>query len=337
MSLIWGLYIVLYSFITGLVLGSYAVSILPTLFKKRELESISLLSMTTAWGFLLASPIPLILDLGSPYRSINIYVHPTSTSVMALFGYIWIIFVLLLTSQLIMYSKYKSAPWFPRSFQIISVVGLLLALTFGGYFGFVLGSMKAKEIWSSALTPITTILSGLSAGAALVTFITIITMRGKVEKETLNSLNKYTLYFLSLYLVLTLVELVAMAYESPIIWSELSVLFSTYLAPSFIVVQYIIGGLLPILILLSQKTRTIVAVSLITPLLILAGVYSYKWNLIIGGQLIVETSPQFYSILSFAPTFIEILASIGTLSLAVFLYVLGLTIFPTLKVGGEKT
>ncbi|MCF8884593.1 MAG: NrfD/PsrC family molybdoenzyme membrane anchor subunit [Nitrososphaerota archaeon] len=328
-NIIWGPMIVLYSFITGLVLGSYIISIAPILFKVRNLEGISTFSMVTAWGFLLASPIPLVLELGSPLRAPNIYLYPMPSSVMALFGYIWMIFVILLTTQIIVHSRYREAVWFQRASTGISAIGLVISLIFGGYFGFIIGGMKAREVWSSTITPITAILSGITAGAALVTLLAIITLgRDGLRKDTLNSLGKLTLYFLVIYLVFTLIELSITAYAETLIWTKLSILLFGYLALSFIGVQYILGGLLPIFMLVTEKVRTSTIGSIATSILILAGVYSYKWNLIIGGQQIVEVSPQLYSLLSFMPTQTEILATVGVISLSLFLYVLGLTIFP---------
>lgn len=326
--IVWGPMIVLYSFLTGLVLGSYIISAISTLFKKSEFESISTLSMVTAWGFLLASPIPLVLELGSPLRAPNIYLYPTWSSVMAFFGYIWIIFVLLLTTQIIIHSKYRSAAWFQKASTGISAIGLVVSLIFGGYFGFIIGSMKAREVWSSTITPITTILSGITAGSALVALLAIITLRKDgLRKDNLNSLGKLTFYFLAIYLIFTLIELSTTAYAETLIWTRLSILLFSSLALSFIGVQYILGGLIPIFMLATEKVRTSTIGSIVASILILAGVYSYKWNVIIGGQQIIEVSPQLYSFLSFTPTLTEILATVGVLSLSLFLYVLGLTIF----------
>ena len=47
------------------------------------------LALLTALAFLLVAPLPLVFHLGHPFRSPEMYFTPHSTSAMAMFGYVY--------------------------------------------------------------------------------------------------------------------------------------------------------------------------------------------------------------------------------------------------------
>ena len=68
----WGLLIVLYPYITGLVAGAFVVSALHQVFGIKQLEKISRLSLLTALAFVIVAPLPLLGHLGHPERGVAI-------------------------------------------------------------------------------------------------------------------------------------------------------------------------------------------------------------------------------------------------------------------------
>ena len=59
----WGLLIVIYPYITGLVAGAFILASLERIFKVKELEPTYRLSLLAALAFLLVAPLPL-LEIG---------------------------------------------------------------------------------------------------------------------------------------------------------------------------------------------------------------------------------------------------------------------------------
>src|SRR6188508_671959 len=98
MELQWSLLIVLYPFITGLVAGAFILASLERVFKVEQVKPTYRLALLTALAFLLVAPLPLQLHLGHPERSFEMYLTPHLTSAMAMFGfvYLWYLMAVLL-------------------------------------------------------------------------------------------------------------------------------------------------------------------------------------------------------------------------------------------------
>ena len=65
---LWGVLIVLYPYITGLVAGAFIMASLVRVFNVKALEPVYRLSLLTAFAFLLCAPLPLLFHLGHPER-----------------------------------------------------------------------------------------------------------------------------------------------------------------------------------------------------------------------------------------------------------------------------
>ena len=89
-ALQWSVLIVLYPYITGLVAGAFILASLVRIFRVKAIEPTYRLALLTALSFLLVAPLPLQLHLGHPERSPEMYFTPHSTSAMAMFGYIYL-------------------------------------------------------------------------------------------------------------------------------------------------------------------------------------------------------------------------------------------------------
>jgi predicted membrane protein len=95
----WDLLIVLYPYITGLVAGAFVVSSLYHVFGLTTLKSVARFSLITALAFLIVTPLPLLVHLGHPERAIEMFLTPNLTSAMSVFGYIWLIYLLLVIAE----------------------------------------------------------------------------------------------------------------------------------------------------------------------------------------------------------------------------------------------
>src|SRR5215467_2688443 len=94
----WSILIVLYPYITGLVAGAFILASLERVFNVQAVRPTYRLALLTALAFLLVAPLPLQLHLGHPERSFEMYLTPHRTSAMAMFGfvYMWYLMVVLL-------------------------------------------------------------------------------------------------------------------------------------------------------------------------------------------------------------------------------------------------
>ena len=93
----WSVLIVLYPFITGLVAGAFILASLERVFNVDAVKPTYRLALLTALAFLIVAPLPLQLHLGHPERAFEMFLTPHKTSAMAMFGfvYLWYLMVVL--------------------------------------------------------------------------------------------------------------------------------------------------------------------------------------------------------------------------------------------------
>src|SRR6056300_1570067 len=84
----WGILIVLYPYITGLVAGAFILASLERVFKVKVLRPTYHLALLTALAFLVVAGLPLVSHLGHPLRSFEILTTPQGNSAMAIFGFV---------------------------------------------------------------------------------------------------------------------------------------------------------------------------------------------------------------------------------------------------------
>src|SRR5919204_4873684 len=109
----WSILIVLYPFITGLVAGAFILASLERVFRVEAVKPTYRLALLTALSFLLVAPLPLQLHLGHPERSFEMYLTPHRSSAMAMFGfvYLWYLMVVLLLEIWLDYRKDLVLTW----------------------------------------------------------------------------------------------------------------------------------------------------------------------------------------------------------------------------------
>src|SRR5574340_1702432 len=86
----WSILLVLYAFITVLVAGAFILASLERVFNVKAVKPTYRLALLTALAFLLVAPLPLQLHLGHPERSYEMYLTPHTTSAMAMFGFVYL-------------------------------------------------------------------------------------------------------------------------------------------------------------------------------------------------------------------------------------------------------
>src|SRR5436309_12927116 len=127
----WSILIVLYPFITGLVAGAFILASLERVFKVEAVRPTHRLALLTALAFLLVAPLPLQMHLGHPERSYEMYLTPHASSAMAMFGfvYLWYLLVVLLVeiwldyrAEIVVLSQTAKPPlrWLYRALTLAS-------------------------------------------------------------------------------------------------------------------------------------------------------------------------------------------------------------------------
>jgi Ni/Fe-hydrogenase subunit HybB-like protein len=319
----WSLLIVLYPYITGLVAGAFILASLARVFKVTAVQPTYRLALLTALAFLLVAPLPLQLHLGHPERSIEMYLTPHRTSAMAMFGfvYLWYLMVVLLMEIWLDYRKdivlraetsrgpvrwiYKVLTLGSRNISeeslridervgwFITMIGIPSAFLLHGYVGFIFGSVKANPWWSTPLMPIVFIFSAMVSGIAIVLLIYLVTTKlrkQKIDMACLDTISHYLLYVFLIDFSLEMLDLVHRIYESDESFRTLDFMVHTRLYFSQVILQIFLGTLLPMALLILPRVVKIREVArqriyAAAGLLTLIGIFAMRWNVVIGGQL----------------------------------------------------
>jgi Ni/Fe-hydrogenase subunit HybB-like protein len=323
----WSVLIVLYPFITGLVAGAFILASLERVFKVEEVRPTYRLALLTALAFMLVAPLPLQLHLGHPERSFAMFLTPHTTSAMAMFGfvYLWYLMAVLVVEIWLDYrrdivlqarSRTGVLRWVyramalgsdnisPRSLEIddrvgrfVTIVGIPSAFLLHGYVGFIFGSVKANPWWSTPMMPVVFLFSAIVSGIALVLLLYMLVSwvrRTAIDMRCLDTVARYLFYAFIIDFSLELLDLVHRIYEADESFHSLDFMVKTRLFGSQIVVQIILGTLVPLgLLALTQVARLSERVRrwlyAIAGVLTLVGIFAMRWNVVIGGQLFSKT------------------------------------------------
>ncbi len=319
----WGLLIVLYPYITGLVAGAFILASLERVFNVREVQPTYRLSLLTALAFLLAAPLPLLAHLGHPERAFEIFMTPHLQSAMAMFGFVyaWYLSVVLLLEiwfdyrrdivtwaqsgtrwRRIFYSvlslgvrstSEKALRFDDRAGKFITIVGIPSAFLLHGYVGFIFGSVKANPWWSSVLMPVVFLFSAIVSGIALVLVIYMVSSwlrKTTIDMTCLNKLGQFLFFALLLDVSLELLDFVHRLYEAEESIDILAEMVRSRLFVSLVIIQAIVGTLVPLVSLAAVrafKPRDSVrkVVYFATGIIVLVSIFFMRWNVVLGGQL----------------------------------------------------
>jgi Ni/Fe-hydrogenase subunit HybB-like protein len=315
--------IVLYPFLTGLVAGAFILASLERVFRVEAVKPTYRLALLTALAFLLVAPLPLQLHLGHPERSYEMYLTPHKTSAMAMFGfvYLWYLMVVLVLEIWLDYRRdivllSQSTTGFKRWIYrlmtlgssniseralaiddrlgwLITLIGIPSAFLLHGYVGFIFGSVKANPWWSSPLMPVVFIFSAMVSGIATVMLLyMLITWARKqtIDMRCVDTVASYLFYTFIIDFGLEMLDLIHRIYESDESFRSLDFMVHTRLYMSHIVVQIMLGTIAPIALLaltqvlrLGEMTRK--RIYALAGCLTLIGIFAMRWNVVIGGQL----------------------------------------------------
>jgi Ni/Fe-hydrogenase subunit HybB-like protein len=319
----WSVLIVVYPFVTGLVAGAFILASLERIFHVAAVKPTYRLALLTALAFLVVAPLPLQLHLGHPERSLEMFLTPHTTSPMAMFGFVYLWYltaVLLLEVWLdfrrdIVLLSHSTTGWRRLLYRalslgssdisegalqvdervgwVITLIGIPSAFLLHGYVGFIFGTVKANPWWSSPLMPVVFIFSAMVSGIAMVMLVYMAMMKIRkqpIDMRCVDTIAQYLLYTFIIDFALEMLDLIhriAVADES---FHALDFMVHTRLFFSQVILQIIIGTVVPILVIgliqifdVPEKLRRLAYA--VCGCLTVVGIFAMRWNVVIGGQL----------------------------------------------------
>jgi Ni/Fe-hydrogenase subunit HybB-like protein len=319
----WSVLIVLYPFLTGLVAGAFILASLERVFRVDEVKPTYRLALLTALAFLIVAPLPLQLHLGHPERSFEMYLTPHTSSAMAMFGfvYLWYLLAVLVLEIWLDYRRdivllsQSTMGWKrlvyrgltlgssnisdralhidERAGWLITVVGIPSAFLLHGYVGFIFGSVKANPWWSSPLMPVVFLFSAMVSGIAIVMLLYMLMCRVRrepIDMRCVDTVAKYLFYTFIIDFSLEMLDLIHRIYEADESFRSLDFMVHTRLYLSQVVIQILLGTVAPIALLGLTQVLKLTEVQrkriyVVAGCLTMIGIFAMRWNVVIGGQL----------------------------------------------------
>jgi Ni/Fe-hydrogenase subunit HybB-like protein len=361
----WTVLIVIYPYLTGLVAGAFTVSSMYQVFGIQRFKPVAHLALLVSLCCMLIVPMPLLLHLGHPERALNSMITPHWTSAFAVFGYAAGFYIILLILETwFVYRPYivqqarEGQGLLRRFYQMLSlgsddlsekalsydrkwifalaVIGIPSAHGLHGYIGFVFGSLKAREWWSSDLMPLVFLFSAIISGTALLIVIYVVSCwlrKVPVDLPCLKGM-AYALWgFMMFTLLLEGVEFASLVYRGR---EGIEIIMEYVKGPlliTFFFLQFGVGSLVPLtalsyMIWRGTTGRALVVGVTTSAALVLFAVLMMRWNVVIGGQEISKTGK---GLVDYQPTVLGregLLAAASLVVMPLILLSLAVKLFP---------
>jgi formate-dependent nitrite reductase membrane component NrfD len=129
------------------------------------------------------------------------------------------------------------------------VIGIPSAFLLHGYVGFIFGSIKANPWWSTPLMPVVFLFSAMVSGIAAVMLLYMLVTRLRkqpIDMRCVDTVAKYLFYAFLIDFSLEMLDLIHRIYEADESFRSLDFMVHSRLFISQIVVQIMLGTLVPI-------------------------------------------------------------------------------------------
>jgi Ni/Fe-hydrogenase subunit HybB-like protein len=285
----------------------------------------------------------LLLDIGRPDRFWHGFVFWNAHSVLwEVTMCVGLYFSVLLLENM---PNFARLPWLKAKFPkltkkmegvhhyapYLAVVGLGLSMLHQSSLGATYGVLIARPIWYRPGLAALFIISAGAGGLATTTLASWLV--GKLQPESnvridlINKVAKFLGWWLVGYLYLRFWDVFAMTYTyQPGREEGLNLLTQGPLSINFWFGEIILGTLIPIVILLTERLRKNPITRAAALMLIIGGVVAYRWDTNMVGQVIVQTpiplnNPPVYT--QYFPSAVEITAGLGILAIGLMIFSLG--------------
>ena len=349
----WGLPIVQDIFFTGVSAGAFLLVVLAYGFGEKRLVPVARLSLIVALASLLAALLNLIADLHQPGRFYSLFFRMHATSPMTWGVFLLNGFLFLLLAQMLFVfradfaRRAQGAGGSRRSLyrllalgneeitpaseardqtadKVLALIGLPLAFLVHAYSGYIIGVVMARPLWHSSLMPPIFLAAALVSGLAVMILLTGLMVRDRKDGlpwPLLDRLGVLLAWSITAELILRLFwYTIGMAYSSGPAREAGALLFG----PPFsftTILELVLGLVLPLAIMALPPLRRIRPLFFAAALAGGVGVWIFRWQLIITGQLLPKTGAGLYQ---YSPSFwgsTGIMYVIGNFAFWIFLMI----------------
>ncbi len=266
--------IVVYFFLGGLGAGAFLLSVTAN-YWKQEFKPIAKVASVVAPVAIAIGLFFLWIDLGKPFRAWRLFLSFNPTSAVS-WG-VWFLNIFFVLSAVYAWFLAKGQA---SKAKLAAYAGLPFAVLVGTYTGVLLTQSPGRVLWHSALIPVLFLNGGLVSGMAATMLLSV----GRQSKEMLSKLGKVAGWLVLLELGLVVIEVIVL-FNGGIEGVEVAkALLAGAFSFLFLGVEIVLGAVIPLLILLRSKANSVALA--VASALVLVGVFTMRYIIVIGGQVI---------------------------------------------------
>jgi molybdopterin-containing oxidoreductase family membrane subunit len=360
---VWGLYIITFIFFIGLSAGGLIISSSSHVFGVERWKPISQLATLLAFVCVAVAAGTIVADLGRPDRVLNLFLFPQFNS-----PFLWDLIVI--TSYLVIslvdlwfmcrvdFAKKHSILAFgtkdvsdravardKKIVKVISFIALPTAIMLHSVTAWIFGLQMARPWWNTAILAPVFLASAMASGLALVILTALIANRRgvtNIDLSILQEIGKVLAVVLLVDFFLKSAELLTLFWpQADVELARLSLVTTGPFNPLFLI-EWTIGGIVPLLILAYPKTRKTTLGLAIASILLIVGVFAYRTELILPGLAapLVSLPPgtalgqyipgtgSYAPTGDYSPTWVEYAVTGAMIALGAFIVTIGVKIIP---------
>ena len=282
----FGTLIAIYFYLTGLSAGSFIISTLSYGFGFERFKPLGKIGVVLATLLLMAAPMFLLAHAGQKFRVWHLFVYLRFTSPITWGSYLLVLYPI----NCIIYAffMFRGQKRLTRTFGLI---GIPLALSVHGYTGFILAFGKARPLWNSSIMPFLFLVSAIVSGIAMMIIVSIVrdrffTKEHKINTDILAGLAAMLGWCLVLDLFMTATETAVHSISHLGAQEGAALLMTGSFAGLYLVLENLIGKVVPMIVVFTPWTRRTIPVLLIASILVMVGIYTMRYNVVVGGEYI---------------------------------------------------
>ena len=351
----WGLWITIDLTSIALSAGAFTLCAVVYLVGLKQYEPVTRTATFIGLiGYSMAM-LMLLLDIGRPDRFWHAFVYWNTHSVLwevTMCVGLYMFVLVLETAPILARMDFLQRRWPKLAGRLesihhlapyLAIAGLFLSLLHQSSLGATYGVLKARPLWYRPGLSILFIVSAAAGGISLTALASMLSARlsnrAEIKDELIERLAFVVGWIMLGYLYFRFWDAFSMTYTyEPGRTEGLSLLTKGPLAFNFWVGEIILGAIVPIVLLLYEKTRRHPVARMVALALVVGGVAAYRWDTNLAGQLVVMTYlPHSIQTLftHYTPSLIEFLAGAGVVAYGLLAFTLGVRYLRVVQHGGE--
>lgn len=344
--IVWGLPHVFAVFLIVSASGALNLASVSSVFNKLAYKPYARLSGILAIGLLVGGLAVLVLDLGRPDRLIVAMTTYNFKSIFAWNIYLYTGFIVIVAAYLfaMMDRRASQSPTLTKGMGWLAFVWRLVLTTgTGSIFGFLI----ARDTMSGAVMAPLFIAASFLWGLAF-TVLVLVTVCSAIRQQLMPEEMVGTVRSLLFIFALATLYFTVVQHVTKIYWADhrdaerFLLLDGGIYTVVFWIGQILVGGLLPLAVLLFAGAREARTAIVVASVMFLVGGLAFMYVTIIGGQAYpmrlfpgMEESSSFYDgvIATYWPTLPELMLGLGGISIAMLATGIALKLMPFLPKG----